>query len=69
MEFYAPWCGHCKRLTPVYEDAARQLAGELPMVKFAKIDVSGETNVKTKDKYEVRVPPPTILEGREGIPL
>jgi len=53
MEFYAPWCGHCKRLTPVYEDAARQLAGELPMVKFAKIDVSGETNVKTKDKYEI----------------
>ncbi|KAL9656022.1 hypothetical protein ABK040_007642 [Willaertia magna] len=39
LEFYAPWCGHCKQLEPKY----KQLAEELKDVKglvIAKIDAS-----------------------------
>lgn len=40
VEFYAPWCGHCKTLEPKYEDAAEKLLETAPTVRLGKVDAT-----------------------------
>ena len=41
VEFYAPWCGHCKELAPKYEALATAFAGEKGVL-VAKVDATEE---------------------------
>ncbi|KAJ7170695.1 protein disulfide isomerase [Mycena crocata] len=42
VEFFAPWCGHCKNLAPVYEELANAYAHVKDKVVVAKVDADGE---------------------------
>lgn len=48
VEFFAPWCGHCQRLAPHWQEAATELKGK---VKLGALDSTVHT--VTSSKYGV----------------
>lgn len=60
LEFYAPWCGHCKRLAPIYEEVATALKGK---VKVGKVNCDEEKAVCSQ--YGVRGYP-TVYFQKDG---
>jgi protein disulfide-isomerase-like protein len=44
VEFYAPWCGHCKHLAPDYEKVANAFVGDADVV-IAKVDADAHKDL------------------------
>uniref|UniRef100_A0A7N0TUS9 Protein disulfide-isomerase n=1 Tax=Kalanchoe fedtschenkoi TaxID=63787 RepID=A0A7N0TUS9_KALFE len=65
VEFYAPWCGHCKSLAPEYEKAANTLSSHNPPLVLAKVNAVEESNKALGEKFEIQGFP-TIKILRNG---
>ncbi|KAG0056696.1 hypothetical protein BGZ83_003939 [Gryganskiella cystojenkinii] len=52
VEFYAPWCGHCKSLAPVYEELGQAFAGKNDKVLIVKVDA--DAHRKLGSRYDVK---------------
>ena len=55
VDFYADWCGPCKRLGPIIGDLAKEFSN----VTFVKINIDKEDSLSTR--YSVRSIPTLIL--------
>lgn len=49
IEFYAPWCGHCKKLEPIYADLAKKFKSVKNLI-IAKMDATANDS---PDDYKV----------------
>ncbi|KAG0324589.1 hypothetical protein BGZ99_001653 [Dissophora globulifera] len=63
VEFYAPWCPHCKALAPTWEKVGRNFYKDNNVV-IAKVDATKET--KTAERYNVDGYPTIIYFDADG---
>jgi thioredoxin 1 len=56
VDYWAEWCGPCKMIAPVLEDAATNYAGRLTI---AKLDI--DSNPKVPGQYGIRGIPSLML--------
>ncbi|MCW7753235.1 thioredoxin [Desulfobotulus sp. H1] len=60
IDFWAPWCGPCRAMTPIIEDLAKKFEGK---AKIAKCNV--DDNPITPGKFGVKAIP-TLIFFKDG---
>ena len=60
VDYWAPWCGYCRRIAPAYDKIAQQYEQELEVVK---INIDDEMQLAQKEQIEVI---PTLVLYQNG---
>ena len=62
VDFWAPWCGPCKMMAPIFAQAAQQLQ---PNIRVAKVDTEAEQHLAAQ--YQIRSIPTLAIfkNGKE----
>ncbi len=63
VDFWATWCGPCRKLSPLVDEIAQAYDGK---VKFAKVNV--EESIETAKKYSISgLPSLLIFKNGEAV--
>ena len=63
VDYWAPWCGYCRRIGPAYDKIAQQYGEEMVI---AKINIDDEARLAEQEQIEVI---PTLVLYRGAEPL
>ena len=63
VDFWAPWCGPCRKLGPVLDEIAEELKDKIKIVK-----VNTDENLKTAKEYSI-IGLPSLLVFKNGQPV
>lgn len=63
VDYWAPWCGYCRRIGPAYDKIAQQYAEDMVI---AKINIDDEAKLAEQEQIEVI---PTLVLYRGTQPL
>ena len=60
VDFWAPWCGYCRRIGPAYEKIAEEYGDQLVV---AKVNIDEEGQLAEAERVEVI---PTLILYKNG---
>lgn len=62
VDYWAPWCGYCRRISPALDKIAEQYGDRIPI---AKVNIDEEPELAQQENIEVI---PTMVVYKDGKP-
>ena len=63
VDFWAPWCGPCRKIAPLIDEIAEEFKGKIKVVK-----VNTDENLKTAKEYSIiGLPSLLVFKGGQAV--